>query len=94
MLARTPDLSSRVAAVANESEEARVDKYLRYHIQHIVNQEIILKKHFQAIILRLPQQLVDRLDSVTYDLRFPSRSEYLRFAIARQIDQAEREIRR
>jgi hypothetical protein len=47
----------------------------------------------RAIILRLPESLVDRLDTVVSDLQMPSRSYYLRRSIERALDFSEaREI--
>jgi metal-responsive CopG/Arc/MetJ family transcriptional regulator len=47
----------------------------------------------RAIILRLPESLVDRLDTVISDLQMPSRSFYLRRSIERALDFSEtREI--
>jgi hypothetical protein len=47
----------------------------------------------RAIFLRLPESLVDRLDTVVSDLQMPSRSYYLRRSIERALDFSEaREI--
>ena len=48
-----------------------------------------MKPKKRAIILRLPETLVDRLDSVASDLRMPSRSHYLRRSIERALDFSE-----
>jgi hypothetical protein len=40
-----------------------------------------MKPKKRAIILRLPESLVDRLDAVVFDLGMPSRSYYLRRSI-------------
>jgi metal-responsive CopG/Arc/MetJ family transcriptional regulator len=48
-----------------------------------------MKPKKRAIILRLPETLVDRLDSVAFDLRMPSRSHYLRRSIERALDFSE-----
>jgi len=45
------------------------------------------KKH--AILLRLPESVVDRLDAVAYDLRMPSRSHYIRRSIERALEFSE-----
>lgn len=43
----------------------------------------------RAIILRLPESLIDRLDAVAYDLRMPSRSHYIRRSIERALEFSE-----
>jgi metal-responsive CopG/Arc/MetJ family transcriptional regulator len=48
-----------------------------------------MKPKKRAIILRLPETLVDRLDSVAFDLRMPSRSHYLRRSIERALEFSE-----
>ena len=48
-----------------------------------------MKPKKRAIILRLPETLVDRLDAVAYDLRMPSRSHYIRRSIERALDFSE-----
>ena len=40
-----------------------------------------MKPKESSIILRLPETLIDRLDSVACDLRMPSRSHYIRRSI-------------
>jgi hypothetical protein len=58
-----------------------------------LNQKNQLKPKKRAIILRLPESLVDRLDTVISDLQMPSRSFYLRRSIERALDFSEtREI--
>ena len=42
-----------------------------------------------AIILRLPESVVDRLDTVVSDLQMPSPSSYLRRSIERALDFSE-----
>jgi predicted DNA-binding protein len=48
-----------------------------------------MKPKKRAIILRLPETLVDRLDAVAYDLRMPSRAHYIRRSIERALDFSE-----
>ena len=48
-----------------------------------------MKPKNRAIILRLPESLIDRLDSVAYDLRMPSRSHYIRRSIERALEFSE-----
>jgi hypothetical protein len=48
-----------------------------------------MKPKKRAIILRLPEAVVDRLDAVAFDLRMPSRSHYLRRSIERALDFSE-----
>jgi Arc/MetJ-type ribon-helix-helix transcriptional regulator len=48
-----------------------------------------LKPKRRAIILRLPEPLIDRLDSVASDLRMPSRSHYIRRSIERALEFSE-----
>jgi Arc/MetJ-type ribon-helix-helix transcriptional regulator len=43
----------------------------------------------RAILVRLPESLVDRLDSVTYDLRMRSRSDYIRRSLERALEFSE-----
>lgn len=43
----------------------------------------------RAIILRLPEPLIERLDAVAYDLRMPSRSHYIRRSIERALEYSE-----
>jgi metal-responsive CopG/Arc/MetJ family transcriptional regulator len=54
-----------------------------------LTQENHLKPKNRAIILRLPESLIDRLDSVAYDLRMPSRSHYIRRSIERALEFSE-----
>ncbi|HVT95064.1 MAG TPA: hypothetical protein VHD76_19590 [Bryobacteraceae bacterium] len=39
--------------------------------------------------MRLPESLVDRLDSVTFDLHMRSRSDYIRRSLERALDFSE-----
>ncbi len=48
-----------------------------------------MKPKKRAIILRLPESVVDRLDAVAYDLRMPSRSHYIRRSIERALEFSE-----
>ena len=50
---------------------------------------VIMKTKRRAIFVRLPESLVDRLDSVTYDLRMRSRSDYIRRSIERALEFSE-----
>jgi len=43
----------------------------------------------RAILVRLPESLVDRLDAVTYDLRMRSRNHYIRRSLERALDFSE-----
>ena len=43
----------------------------------------------RAILVRLPESLVDRLDAVAFDLRLPSRSDYIRRSIERALEFSE-----
>ncbi len=49
----------------------------------------MMKPKKSAIILRLPESVVDRLDAVVSDLQVPSRSYYLRRSIQRALDFSE-----
>ena len=49
----------------------------------------IMKPKRRAILVRLPESLVDRLDSVTYDLRMRSRSDYIRRSLERALEFSE-----
>jgi predicted DNA-binding protein len=52
-----------------------------------------LKPKKRAIILRLPESVVDRLDAVVFDLRMPSRMYYLRRCIESALESSQaREI--
>ncbi|MGA3206180.1 MAG: hypothetical protein ABSF12_27120 [Bryobacteraceae bacterium] len=48
-----------------------------------------MKPKKRAIILRLPESVVDRLDTIVSDLQMPSRSYYLRRSIERALDFSE-----
>lgn len=48
-----------------------------------------MKPKRRAILVRLPESLVDRLDAVTYDLRMRSRSDYIRRSLERALDFSE-----
>lgn len=54
-----------------------------------LTQENQLKPKKRAVILRLPEPLIDRLDAVAYDLRMPSRSHYIRRSIERALEFSE-----
>lgn len=54
-----------------------------------LNTPVIMKPKRRAILVRLPESLVDRLDSVTYDLRMRSRSDYIRRSLERALDFSE-----
>ena len=43
----------------------------------------------RSVLLRLPETLVDRLDSVAYHLHMPSRNHYIRRSIERALDFSE-----
>jgi len=43
----------------------------------------------RAILVRLPESLVDRLDAVAYDLRMRSRSDYIRRSLERALEFSE-----
>ncbi|MEQ1907101.1 MAG: ribbon-helix-helix protein, CopG family [Pirellulaceae bacterium] len=45
--------------------------------------------HKRAILVRLPEALVDRLDAVAYDLHMRSRSDYIRRSLERALDFSE-----
>ncbi len=49
-----------------------------------------LKNKKRAIILRLPESVVDRLDAVAFELRMPSRSSYIRRSLDRALDFSEK----
>jgi hypothetical protein len=50
---------------------------------------VIMKPKKRAIILRLPESVVDRLDTVVFDLGLPSRSYYLRRSVERALQFSE-----
>ncbi len=50
---------------------------------------VIMKPKRRAILVRLPESLVDRLDSVSYDLRMRSRSDYIRRSLERALEFSE-----
>jgi Arc/MetJ-type ribon-helix-helix transcriptional regulator len=52
-----------------------------------------VKETFRAVILRLPEHLIDRIDSAVQDLRCRSRSQFLRSALQSQVAHYERQIR-
>ena len=43
----------------------------------------------RAILVRLPESLVDRLDAVAYDLHMRSRSDYIRRSLERELEFSE-----
>ena len=45
-----------------------------------------MKPTKRAIILRLEESLVDRIDSVAHELRMPSRSHYIRRSLERALE--------
>jgi metal-responsive CopG/Arc/MetJ family transcriptional regulator len=49
-----------------------------------------LKTKKRAIILRLPESVIDRLDAVAFDLRMPSRSSYIRRSLDRALEFSEK----
>jgi metal-responsive CopG/Arc/MetJ family transcriptional regulator len=48
-----------------------------------------MKPKKRAILLRLPESVMDRLDAVAYDLRMPSRSHYIRRSLERALEFSE-----
>jgi metal-responsive CopG/Arc/MetJ family transcriptional regulator len=48
-----------------------------------------MKPTKRAIILRLEESLVNRIDSVAHDLRMPSRSHYIRRSLERALEFSE-----
>jgi len=48
-----------------------------------------MTKALRAVILRLPEATIEKLDSLSHDLKMPSRSALLRRLIHRQIDYIE-----
>lgn len=50
-----------------------------------------MKPTKRAILIRLPESLVDRLDSVAFDLRMPSRNHYIRRSLERALAFSEAE---
>jgi hypothetical protein len=48
-----------------------------------------MKPKKRAIILRLPESVVDRLDTIVSDLQMPSRSCYLRCSVERALQFSE-----
>jgi metal-responsive CopG/Arc/MetJ family transcriptional regulator len=44
-----------------------------------------MKSTYRAIILRLPDNLIERIDSVVHDTGTKSRAEYLRGALSLQV---------
>jgi Ribbon-helix-helix protein, copG family len=54
-----------------------------------LNTPVIMKPKRRAILVRLPESLVDRLDAVAFDLRMRSRSDYIRRSLERALDFSE-----
>ena len=54
-----------------------------------LNTSVIMKLKKRAILVRLPESLVDRLDTVAYDLRMRSRSDYIRRSLERALEFSE-----
>lgn len=54
-----------------------------------LNTPVIMQPKRRAILVRLPESLVDRLDAVTYDLRMRSRSDYIRRSLERALEFSE-----
>ncbi len=59
-----------------------------FHFAYL-NTPVIMQPKRRAILVRLPESLVDRLDSVTYDLHMRSRSDYIRRSLERALDFSE-----
>jgi predicted DNA-binding protein len=59
-----------------------------FHFAYL-DTSVIMKPKKRAIILRLPESVVDRLDAVVFDLQMPSRSYYLRRSIERALQFSE-----
>ncbi|HTS75138.1 MAG TPA: ribbon-helix-helix domain-containing protein [Bryobacteraceae bacterium] len=59
-----------------------------FHFAYL-NTPVIMKPKRRAILVRLPESLVDRLDAVTYDLRMRSRSDYIRRSLERALEFSE-----
>jgi hypothetical protein len=69
---------------------SRMQSWIFYFADlNISTSPAIMKPKKRSIILRLPETLVDRLDTVTYDLRMRSRSDYIRRSIERALDFSE-----
>ena len=51
-----------------------------------------MKEAPRAVILRLPEDLIDRIDSVVHNLRLRSRSAFIRSALASQLVHHERQL--
>jgi len=51
-----------------------------------------MKETFRAIILRLPEPLISRIESITYACRFKSRSQFLLAALIAQVAYHERQL--
>jgi metal-responsive CopG/Arc/MetJ family transcriptional regulator len=48
-----------------------------------------MKPNKRAILVRLPEALVDRLDAAAYDLHMRSRSDYIRRSLERALEFSE-----
>jgi len=59
-----------------------------FHFAYL-NTPVIMKPKRRAILVRLPETLVDRLDAVAYDLRMRSRSDYIRCSLERALEFSE-----
>ena len=68
----------------------RVEERTRstFHFAYL-NTPVIMQPKRRAILVRLPETLVDRLDAVAYDLRMRSRSDYIRRSFERALDFSE-----
>ena len=52
-----------------------------------------MKQTFRSVILRLPEELIDRVDAVVHEKRCRSRSQFIRTALQLQVAHHEQQIR-